>query len=651
MCTSSAAVLTTQHSANLTEGPARPTKLFIGGISRHTTTKTLRDHFSNLGRVLDCVAMRTQDGHPRGFGYVTLDCPTAAEQCLCEPQVIDSRVVDMKLAVPEGSSAGTATRTKQPNFNANMLAGQAAFNMDVHAGHYFNEWSSAYGNATPWWSGDTFCDPSAMDCQYLDCLDLLRAPNGMQQVPGLSTVPGARHSVLNEHAELGAQDSMGLLLPPFLSSELDHSSSLPTDFQQLAGTPPKMSASAPEFVPLGIQCQEPAKNSRKAGRAKGPLMDLTNVSNAVDILKPFKSPIKRYIGSGYLSAPNSESPAADKSGSIQIPSAGKALFEEDEQKTNSPSEDTSVGASPSSLDSSLESPSTSLAPPGLEAARKDTTVEPDQEDCQINLDANEAGAFLSCSGSENDGESDSAGEVLEADLPSIGSALHSAGECKRCNFFLKGRCQNGKDCAFCHFPHDKRKHSRQEKRDRKASCMEDGYGKDSQELAGPLLPGLLGQTRPAALSADAAPWQPEAEASPAAYMLAMSENNPWSLDQQFVSSAPLTCANLAIFSTVPTPASSVGPTPNASCFPTPMPTPSGGAAPRMMFSTSVTDYMRPEAEASKTSPEAEAASSIVEWSRGDLLRLREGLMKMTSVDKVGVSIGIRTAAITATGVF
>jgi hypothetical protein len=57
-------------------------------------------------------------------------------------------------------------------------------------------------------------------------------------------------------------------------------------------------------------------------------------------------------------------------------------------------------------------------------------------------------------------------------LPSVGSALHGTGECKRCNFFPKGRCQNGKDCSFCHFPHDKRKPSRQEKRERRAAWLE-----------------------------------------------------------------------------------------------------------------------------------------------------------------------------------
>merc|ERR1712188_268414 len=43
-----------------------------------------------------------------------------------------------------------------------------------------------------------------------------------------------------------------------------------------------------------------------------------------------------------------------------------------------------------------------------------------------------------------------------ADLPSIGSIGHFAGQCSRCCFFPKGRCENGYNCRFCHFEHEKR---------------------------------------------------------------------------------------------------------------------------------------------------------------------------------------------------
>ena len=44
-----------------------------------------------------------------------------------------------------------------------------------------------------------------------------------------------------------------------------------------------------------------------------------------------------------------------------------------------------------------------------------------------------------------------------AKLPSVGSAAHGAGTCKRCCFFPKGRCNNGEECHFCHFSHEKRR--------------------------------------------------------------------------------------------------------------------------------------------------------------------------------------------------
>jgi len=46
-------------------------------------------------------------------------------------------------------------------------------------------------------------------------------------------------------------------------------------------------------------------------------------------------------------------------------------------------------------------------------------------------------------------------EHVEVDgpLPSVGSANHGDGSCKRCAFFPKGRCTNGAECAHCHFDH------------------------------------------------------------------------------------------------------------------------------------------------------------------------------------------------------
>ncbi|CAE8604960.1 unnamed protein product, partial [Polarella glacialis] len=52
---------------------------------------------------------------------------------------------------------------------------------------------------------------------------------------------------------------------------------------------------------------------------------------------------------------------------------------------------------------------------------------------------------------------------IDDPLPSIGSAKHDEGACKRCCFFPKGRCTNGQNCEFCHFDHEKRKRKKKKK--------------------------------------------------------------------------------------------------------------------------------------------------------------------------------------------
>lgn len=58
-----------------------------------------------------------------------------------------------------------------------------------------------------------------------------------------------------------------------------------------------------------------------------------------------------------------------------------------------------------------------------------------------------------------------------AELPSLGSAGHGEGTCRRCCFFPKGRCFNSMDCEFCHFAHEKRnkKKSSKKKKNKKSS--------------------------------------------------------------------------------------------------------------------------------------------------------------------------------------
>jgi len=52
--------------------------------------------------------------------------------------------------------------------------------------------------------------------------------------------------------------------------------------------------------------------------------------------------------------------------------------------------------------------------------------------------------------------------------PSVGSSSHSSGDCHPCSFFRRNKCTAGKDCAFCHLPHERAKHPGKKARERAA---------------------------------------------------------------------------------------------------------------------------------------------------------------------------------------
>mmetsp|Transcript_52328 Transcript_52328/g.124914 ORF Transcript_52328/g.124914 Transcript_52328/m.124914 type:complete len:609 (-) Transcript_52328:74-1900(-) len=57
----------------------------------------------------------------------------------------------------------------------------------------------------------------------------------------------------------------------------------------------------------------------------------------------------------------------------------------------------------------------------------------------------------------------------DAEHPSLGSAAHLEGQCKRCCFYPRGRCLNGYECEFCHYDHEKRKRKNKKKKKKDAS--------------------------------------------------------------------------------------------------------------------------------------------------------------------------------------
>lgn len=76
-------------------------KIFIGGLSRETTTEVLTRHFEKYGELTDSVIMKNRStGQPRGFGFVTYADPSIVDRVLQDTHIIDGRTVDAKRTVP-----------------------------------------------------------------------------------------------------------------------------------------------------------------------------------------------------------------------------------------------------------------------------------------------------------------------------------------------------------------------------------------------------------------------------------------------------------------------------------------------------------------------------------------------------------------------
>lgn len=365
-------------------GRVQPTKLFIGGISRRTTTKQLRDHFCQGGRVLDCVAMRTPDGRPRGFGYVTLDSPAAAEQFLLTPQNIDDRIVDLKLAVPEDNASKVAATRPVFMTDSSVL-------MPVR--NYYPQTTMFYP-----WTDDTsqYCGSS------FGALGMTRM--GWQQ-------PGVAVSADPESATL--------------PSSGDASSALPDCVDLLTGAPDHTGQWS------GWQASNLVGGYMPTA-AKRPLAEVTNIPgysqslsgrNLTATVFPPQQSDPKILLPACVAAPNIFSP-------LTAPSSEPfAIFED------------------GPVDAALETCSCK-------------EVDEDSDEASTDPGPLSPTGFMDLS---------PAAPTPEAqDLPSMGSAGHALGECRRCNFFAKGRCQNGYDCEFCHFPHERQKLTRQEKREQRS---------------------------------------------------------------------------------------------------------------------------------------------------------------------------------------
>jgi RNA recognition motif-containing protein len=84
-------------------------KLFLGGLTKTTTTDQLFEIFGQFGTVVDAVVME-RNGNPRGFGFVTFKDKSSLDAVLKDGVTIDGREVDIKRAVPEEEMAVASSK-------------------------------------------------------------------------------------------------------------------------------------------------------------------------------------------------------------------------------------------------------------------------------------------------------------------------------------------------------------------------------------------------------------------------------------------------------------------------------------------------------------------------------------------------------------
>lgn len=238
-----------------------PTKLFIGGITKNTSTEVLRQHFSCFGRVLDCVAMRHEDGRSRGFGYVTLDSAQAADRCLASPQVIDGRVVDLKRAVPEGN---TEIALKA----ANRLRTQGCAGLKRQQRASILSTPAPYPGADP---ADTASPMLTMMWPLQSHWAPAEAMDNSENVPAYASLLSAGTSSPTWHSATGTQGIFSTTPSPMEQWQTECSPETPS-------TASVLSASAPEFVPkLADPADGASTESFQKPAERSTLGDITNI--------------------------------------------------------------------------------------------------------------------------------------------------------------------------------------------------------------------------------------------------------------------------------------------------------------------------------------------------------------------------------------
>ncbi|KAI0786556.1 hypothetical protein C8Q75DRAFT_772174 [Abortiporus biennis] len=173
----------------------RATKLFIGGLAGSVTSESMREFFSQFGKVVDSTVMLDREtGRSKGFGFISFEGANVEPILGFGNLEIDGKLIDVKLAQPrsqrenfaENGTSTTPATTVTRNFSGGSFNNQGAA---------FTSGTTNVAPATP--SGNAPFDPQALASLYQRMISQMNPMMGMNMMGGMGGAGPAAYGGMN----------------------------------------------------------------------------------------------------------------------------------------------------------------------------------------------------------------------------------------------------------------------------------------------------------------------------------------------------------------------------------------------------------------------------------------------------------------------
>ncbi|KAI0751815.1 hypothetical protein C8Q80DRAFT_1098022 [Daedaleopsis nitida] len=125
----------------------RATKLFIGGLPGSVTSESMREFFSQFGKVVDATVMLDREtGRSKGFGFVSFENVNVEPMLGFGNLQIDGKLIDVKLAQPRSQREGFAENGGGAGAGGGSGSGRGSYGSN--GGAYGNQNYSGGGGST-----------------------------------------------------------------------------------------------------------------------------------------------------------------------------------------------------------------------------------------------------------------------------------------------------------------------------------------------------------------------------------------------------------------------------------------------------------------------------------------------------------------------